>query len=725
LRKKIISRAKLIDVFDAVDPGFARSKYALRATLAMFVSWMIIFIIDQQLNLVVIGLGIFTIIASFLCNSIMAQSKADKRIATLVTTLVVMFAATGLVALSNRNILLYLICVVSIFFLANYAQKYSSKLQALGFMAVVSFFFGWIYNMSFSNIGYFFLAIVVAALTNLLFWSILLPSRPLKAIGSAIKSYYLRSAVILSSLSTDLGGEGTLEQNGKRSRRQLRRLERSMRMIENIVPEVLDERSQADQSEVIRTNLFSTARAIRIISSEVEGLVNTKSTLGPPMTDLASSLMDVSAWLRKGAPQDDRDRLTSALNERLKAITSLAQQEYDKSHASLLRITAGLLRVVEGAGAIKTLAGEVRSGSRKTTKDRRTKQKSEKIPSTVTTKIWGREISIPSLMAFQALTASFLAVGIGYALGVSQLYLTFWFALVTVSGSLGETWLKSFSRIIGTILGVVVGSILAFLVMDTAILIAVAVLIVFFLVEFSRTISLNLFILFFTMMMVLALTGAGADPIVFSTILLECSMIGVGAALVTTTLIFPIRIQNRYYSALSQYLMSINVALHAYLASPERNLVGIPEESLKSQEGAYNVLERVSEVSLIESNPFSSLDRDRSYEMTTILESLNDAVMKLGSDPSPDRATMSPPPTIIESIVEVIGRNIASIEAYLKDSRTVPSVDSGGDIVKEWMENRVGKSTLVLEPPYRRDIFPLLDIHDFVQGLAKSLIKRD
>ena len=54
-------------------------------------------------------------------------------------------------------------------------------------------------------------------------------------------------------------------------------------------------------------------------------------------------------------------------------------------------------------------------------------------------------------MAVQALTASFIAVGFAYALGLSPLYQSFWFALITVSGSLGETRLKSFSRIIGTL----------------------------------------------------------------------------------------------------------------------------------------------------------------------------------------------------------------------------------------------------------------------------------
>jgi hypothetical protein len=40
------------------------------------------------------------------------------------------------------------------------------------------------------------------------------------------------------------------------------------------------------------------------------------------------------------------------------------------------------------------------------------------------------------------------------------------------------------------------------------------------------------------------------------------------------------------------------------------------------------------------------------------------------------------------------------------------------------MEEEVGKGKSMLSQPYRRDIFPLMDIHDILQILAKSLTKK-
>ena len=223
----------------------------------MFMSWAIVYSIDQQLGLNIFGLSIFTIIASFLCNYIIGETTANRRITALGTTLVAMLAAMGLIVILDRNTLLTVIIIVSVFFLAYYARKFSLGLHALGFMAVASSYFSWVFDVNSGDFGLFFLAIIVAALSNLLFWSVLMPPRPINAIRRAISSYYLRSAVMFSNLGSDLENRGSPKKNMRRSRLQLRRLERSMRMIEGILPEVLDKKGLSDRSEVIRTILFS------------------------------------------------------------------------------------------------------------------------------------------------------------------------------------------------------------------------------------------------------------------------------------------------------------------------------------------------------------------------------------------------------------------------------------------------------------------------------------
>ena len=723
---KISLRGQLTDIFDTLDPGLVRSRYALRATLATFTSWAVVYFICQWLHLDIFGLGVFTVIASFVCNYIMAEVGTGKRIVALGTMLLALFAALALVAVLHRNNVLVMVSVVTIFFLTYYVRKYSLRLHLLGFVAVAGFYFAWVFNVDYGSFAPFFLAIIVAALTNVIFWSVIMPPRPIVAIRRSILSYYLRSASILSDLATDLELRKPSRKNKRQSRSQLRRLERSMRMIESILPEALEKSGLSNRSEMIRTTLFSTSRAIRLISNEVENFVMPKpAPMDGSGTRLIKLLREVSSWLRKGAPLDAQDRLSSSLKDEATLINSSMLEGIAKSQASLLLITAELSTLFDNACAIKTLSEEIRTApSHQAVEIKDAKAVERKRPLTQTTRIGGWTISLPTLMAVQALAAGFIALGVGYVLDISPLYQTFWFALVTVSGSLGETRLKSFSRIIGTASGVILGLILAFIVGDSSILIIMAILVAFFLLEFSRTVSLNWFICFLVTVLVLAMAGAGADPVGFSKSLVISSVIGVGAALLCTNVLFPIKIRNRYFSALTEYLMSIQACLIGYMASPRDGHIGVPKRLLMSQAEKYKALEQVSQANLIESNPFSSLDRDRSYETTTIFESLNNAIMKLDADTGIDRATSSPPPTIISSIVEVIGRNISSIETYLKDPRAAPVVDEGEEILKDWMEKEVGKGTPMLSRPYRGDIFPLLDIHEILQALSKSLAKR-
>jgi uncharacterized membrane protein YgaE (UPF0421/DUF939 family) len=713
-----------VDIFDALDPGYARSRYALRATLAMFTAWLCIYFINQQLGITIFGIGIFTIIASFVCNFIMVEVKTAGRLVALGTALVSMFAALGLVSLLYQKEILILVSVVTIFFLAYYVRMYSLRFHVLGFIAVVSIYFAWVFNVNVGNLGPYFMAIIVAALSNLLFWSVLMPPRPLDAIGRAIRSYYLRSAVILSILGTDLEGKNNLVKEKKRLRQQLRRLERSKRMIEGIVLEVFENVGHPARSEEIRTTLFTTSMAIRLIASEVEDLSQQSMLLTDRPNVLVDLLREVSAWLRKGAPRGDRERLRSSLRNELASInTHLGDGKRTQAH--LLHIASELNTVFENACTIKDLADEIRSAPRdQVDRGRVNKAKQKGRPLTQSTRIGNWAVPVPVLMAVQALTAGFIAISLSYSLGLVPLYQSFWFALVTVSGSLGETRLKSFSRLIGALLGTACGLLLVFVIGGSTVLLIFAILMAFFFIEFSRTISQNWFLLFLVIMLVLAMAAAGANPIKFSIILVLSSAIGVGAALLATTVLFPIRIRDKYFSVLSDYLASVRTSLQMYLASSSEKAVGIPLESQRSMEEKYKLLEQVSQANIVESNPFSSLDRDRSYEATTILDTLNDTVLKLRVDTGNDRVTDLPSPNVVTSVIDTINNNLTSLEAFLQDSKITPIMDDGEHIKSEGVGDDRNSAAASLRPPYQRDIFALLDIHDIVLVLAKSLSKR-
>ena len=181
------------------------------------------------------------------------------------------------------------------------------------------------------------------------------------------------------------------------------------------------------------------------------------------------------------------------------------------------------------------------------------------------TSVFGRwKISIPSLMAIQALTAAVIALGVATLLDLPSTVQSFWFALLTVSGSLGATKAKSLSRVVGTLLGLGVGLTLGILANEILFVTVGIVLLLFFIMEFTRTISLNWFILCLVAISIVSLTQMGADSVATAKLLLVSSIIGVAAALLATTVLFPIRVRQRYIMAFSGYLATTDLYLRSF-----------------------------------------------------------------------------------------------------------------------------------------------------------------
>ncbi len=157
-------------------------------------------------------------------------------------------------------------------------------------------------------------------------------------------------------------------------------------------------------------------------------------------------------------------------------------------------------------------------------------------------------------MAIQALTAALIALGVAELLGLSSIVQSFWFALLTVSGSLGATKAKSLSRVVGTVLGLGIGLALGFVAGEVMYVTVGFVLVLFFIMEFTRTISLNWFILCLVAISVVSLAQVGTDFVAAAKLLLISSMIGVGAAILATTVLFPIKVRKQYMMAFSGYL---------------------------------------------------------------------------------------------------------------------------------------------------------------------------
>jgi hypothetical protein len=216
----------------------------------------------------------------------------------------------------------------------------------------------------------------------------------------------------------------------------------------------------------------------------------------------------------------------------------------------------------------------------------------------------------------------------------------------------------------------------------------------------------------------------GADPVASAKLLLVSSIIGVAAALLATTVLFPIRVRQRYMMAFSGYLATTDLYLRSFY---ERVKTG---QSLATIEGSSELnqkqmlLEASSKENLYEANPFSSADRESSYDMTTAIKTLHSALVGLRNKQTGARFDETRL-DIIDSLIGVISQNIATIRGVLESRSAAGSeliMNEGQDVMHTLESQNIRWDADEGVTQFRIYLKDLLQVHGIVLELGKGII---
>ncbi len=94
----ITVRQRISDWLDAIDPGRLRFHNSLRATLAMLATWADRLFHHPRNSWYFVGIGVFALLASFICDLVMHQVPPDNRFIALPLAFIPMVVAVFFVA---------------------------------------------------------------------------------------------------------------------------------------------------------------------------------------------------------------------------------------------------------------------------------------------------------------------------------------------------------------------------------------------------------------------------------------------------------------------------------------------------------------------------------------------------------------------------------------------------------------------------------------------------
>ncbi len=455
------------------DPGLLRLRAATRTTASLASSLGILYLLTratgQPLTVALLGV-IITMIAAQSVN------EADPRQQRITMALLPLPAAISITAASllAGHLLAGDVVFVVVVFAAVYARRYGARGRALGMVAFNAYFATLYLRASISELPWMIGAVVVGAVSTFVIRTYVLPDRPERVLRATVRALRARMAIVVDT-TTEAVRTGRLDE------RQLRRMRsRIIRLNETallIQDQIEDKANPATlwpgvTGEQLTPWLFDAELAVEWVATAGRRLAVLDTDTPPqnpaaiPNTtrgELVAALTQLARALRVPQPgglQRAADRAQRILDQQPSPTPADDPGRADVRRLALAIInaakaTADVRALVEGAAPMSTdvLESALQDAQAVPPESDGDGQQADKQSG----------LRPSTRQAIQVSLAAALAIGAGQLVSPTRWFWAVIAAFVIFAGtnSWGETLTKGWQRLIGTMLGVPCGMLVA------------------------------------------------------------------------------------------------------------------------------------------------------------------------------------------------------------------------------------------------------------------------
>lgn len=541
--KRLISLAHRRMV--AADPGLSRVLSGTRALLAAAASVGTMYLILTRA-----GVGATALPAAMLGGmvgmqaTVMARDRAQsERKVTVVLMVAPAIVGASIGAAADPSQAAAIGALVGVVLIGVWVRRFGSRFAALGQLFFMACYFSLLLHFPVDHLAWLVLAAAVGTAWAYLARFVIVPERPAKMLRTGVSSFYFRVAALLDPLIDAVSAgrwEPDLVHQVRTDLRQLRRcgsfLEGELRAAEPATVggahPASDLRLRLFDAELAAGNLVATARRVagastrvpRVLRAEMAGLLEltqvelnhlrsaTTATAGSPDAPWSSA---GTLWVVPPHWPAPARRLSAAASELLDALAT-TQSETQATAASP---AASATEVTADAAA--------------------------PIPQRGVSQRWNAlgGVAPTSRQAIQAAVATGLALLAGAAISPDRQYWAAIAAFVVFSGTetAGETIVKGIERMIGTLLGAIVGfAVAAFTGGDPAVVLPLVALCVFA-AMYSLSTSYTQMVFWVTMMIALLYEYLGKLSAEALELRVLETVVGAVIALAIATFVMPTR----------------------------------------------------------------------------------------------------------------------------------------------------------------------------------------
>ena len=522
------------------DPGLLRLRMATRTTAALACALAILFLLTratgQPLTVALLGV-VITMIAA---RSVNEPDPHRQRITIALLPLPAALSITAAALLAPHKVASDAVFVVIVFG-AVYIRRFGPRGRALGMVAFMAYFFTLYLQASISELPWLVGAVVVGTVCTFVMSVYVLPDRPERVLGATIRALRARMAIVVDTTAEAVRTGRLDERRRRRMRTRTIRLNETALMVQGQIEDKADPAMlwPGVSSEQLTPWLFDAELAIEWVATAGRraAVLGTDTAAEIPIAtrvELVAALVQLARAIR--LPREGGLAQAASRAQRILDQHDSPTADDDPGQAAVRRLALAIINAATATAEVRAIVERATTGAGSAVSP----PVSESVEPAVDDAADEQQQSglrQTTRQAIQVTVAASLAIVTGELVSPSRWYWAVIAAFVVFAGtnSWGETLTKGWQRLLGTILGVPCGVLVATLFAGDKTASLAAIFVCLFSAFYFMTVTYSLMTFWITTM--LALLYGLLGQFSFGVLMLRIEETAIGAVIGVTVAI--------------------------------------------------------------------------------------------------------------------------------------------------------------------------------------------
>jgi uncharacterized membrane protein YgaE (UPF0421/DUF939 family) len=537
------------------DPGLLRLRMATRTTVSLAAALLILFLLTkathQPLTVALLGV-LITMVAG------RAVNEPDPQRQKLTMALLPLPAALAITAgalLASHQLVADVVFVVIVYG-AVYARRFGPRGRALGLVAFMAYFFTLYLRATTAELPWLIGAVLVGTVCSFVMTAWVLPDRPEGVLRATVRALRARMAIVIDT-TAELVQAGQLdERQGRRLRLRTVGLNETALMVQSQIEDKVNPAAvwPGVSGEDLALWLFDAELTVeRVATAGARAALADADIPAATRADLAGALAQLSRAIRLPHP------------EGLERAARLAQELLD--HPSDPAANPAVRRVALAIIATAAATAEVRAMVERAATETSTAQSSDGDGSNEQDRRAG--LLPTTRQAIQVAVAASLAIVVGELVSPSRWYWAVVAAFVIFAGTntWHETLSKGWARLIGTLLGVPAGVLVAAVVSGNRTASLVLIFVCLFCAFYFMKVAYSLMTFWITTMLALLYGLRGQFSYDLLLLRIEETAIGAVIGVAVAILVLPTNARTSMRNDARVFLATLSEVIEASVAT--------------------------------------------------------------------------------------------------------------------------------------------------------------